>query len=65
MSIEKLFYTYDEIADLFSVRTQTVRNWKAQGLFKIIGYRRLGKWKRIAVVDANEVKLLIKKRFQL
>lgn len=56
-------YTYQDIADIFKVVPTTVRNWKHQGLFKIVGYRRLGRWAKEAIVEESEVKLLIKKKF--
>lgn len=59
----QLFYTYEEIAEIFKVEVETVRNWKHAGHFKIIGYRRLGRWRKEAVVDADEVKKLIYKKY--
>lgn len=67
--IEKLFingkprlYTYREIGALFGVRDSTVRKWKSQGLFKILGYRRISRFNKEAVVSPLEVlKLFLQK----
>jgi predicted site-specific integrase-resolvase len=56
-------YTYVDMAQLFKVKVTTIRNWQSQGLFKVMGYRRLGKWAKEAIVSEEEVKLLIKKKY--
>ena len=51
--------TYEEMSNIFSVNISTIRNWKYQGKFKILGYRRLRGWgKKEALVDPEEVKRL-------
>jgi transposase len=56
-------YTYRQIADIFGVKIKTVRNWHWAGKFKILGYRKLKGWKREAVVNGEEVKVLMEKIF--
>ncbi len=58
-------YTYEDIAKLFEVRVSTVRKWKQAGEFKIVGYRRLGKWAKKAIVSEEQVKLLIKTKYAI
>ena len=53
-------YTYEDIAEIMNVSVRTVRNWKYLGVFKILGYRRIGRGtKREAVVLETEVKNLL------
>ncbi len=54
-------YDYREIAKILRVKVNTVRTWKTKGFFSIVGYRRLGKWAKEAVVSGDEVERLIKK----
>lgn len=56
-------YTYEDMSKIFRVSIKTIYSWKCQGLFKIIGYRRLGKFAKEAVVSEEEVKLLIKRKY--
>ena len=60
--VERL-WTYDEIAEHFRVRISTVRKWKCAGQFEIWGYKRLGKWCKIALVEDSEVALLQIKKY--
>ena len=53
--------TYEELADACRVSVKTIRNWKSRGVFKIQGYKRLGKWKKIALVSVEEAKKTIQK----
>lgn len=58
-----VFYNYRDLAALFHVSRQTIRNWRWQGDFEIAGYRRLkGFGKKEAVVTEEETKLLIYKK---
>lgn len=61
------FYTYNEIAEIFRVKTETVRNWKSKREFQIYGYRRyvdkLGLRRKEALVTEEEVLNLCKKKF--
>ena len=52
-------YTYKEIADIFKVRIEAVRRWKSNGEFRILGYVKKSKWKKVALVGEDEVKRLL------
>ena len=57
-------YTYEEVADILKVSVGTVRNWRSQGLFKP-GYKKLGPWKKIALVSEKDVKRLVKLKLRM
>lgn len=63
MAHNGIFFTYENMAEIFKVDITTIRNWKHAGDFKIIGYRRIGKWKKEAIVDATEVRNLVYKKY--
>jgi len=56
-------FTYVDMAKLFRVQVSTIRNWRSKGFFRPLGYRRLGRWVKEAVVSEEEVKLLIKRKY--
>ena len=56
-------YTYSDLARIFRVSVNTIRNWKWAGQFKVLGYRKLGMWAKEAVVSEEEVKKLIRKKY--
>lgn len=58
-------YTYKEIAGLFKVRDTTVRKWKSEGLFKILGYRKISRFHKEAVVSPLEVLKLVLQKFKM
>lgn len=56
-------YTYQQIADIFGVRITTVRNWRHAKKFEILGYRKVGRWAKQALVSEEQVKALMGKVF--
>ena len=34
--LQKKIYTYDEVCDIFQIGNETIRNWAAEGMLKII-----------------------------
>ena len=56
-------YTYQEMSELFKVQIGTIYRWQCEKLFKVYGYRKLGKWRKEALVTESEIKLLQQKKY--
>lgn len=56
-------YTFKQMADdVFHVRVETIRRWHSEGLFKVLGYIKKGKWRKVCLVSEDEVIKLIAKK---